>query len=266
MKAFWDLIFSDWTRSDAIAAIAVLITTTPYIWRSIRKGAVAFHHTGSIEVGYSGYGPTIGLTGTLQATGRDQFVTKMKVSVTRTADHATEGFDWLIVRPYVFSLSDPVAPDGTALYEIPSSFLIPLKQPHKFNILFAGTRIQEGIQRQLRGLRATWQAYLSNLDPKLISAEQGKKVIETFRQSSNAYSDAYTAVDRLFQWSPGSYSLKLYLSTDRGLDTTYKTAFSLTDDESKQLRLNTYITTETALGNEDQVYNFIYAQYQEPMR
>jgi hypothetical protein len=226
---------------------------------------VAFHRTGTIEVGYSGYGPTIGLTGTLQATGRDQFVTSMKVNVTIKTDGAQQSFEWLVLRPYTFSLSSNQPPGSDVILEMPSSFLIPQNQPHKFNTLFAETRLQVDIQRHLLDLRESWQAFILDTGSNAALLEGGiESAVEGFRNSSTKFSETYTEIDRLFPWTPGSYTLSLRLTTDRELDVTYKTAFTVSEAESKRLRLNTYLVARAALVNEDRTFDFVYAQYQSP--
>ncbi|MFH1709378.1 MAG: hypothetical protein ABIF71_15880 [Planctomycetota bacterium] len=71
-------------------------------------GRIDIYETGNLEAGFCELGPTIGLTGTLRATGADMFVRRMKVVVTDAQNKHFE-FEWNVFRnrpmprPYFFA-------------------------------------------------------------------------------------------------------------------------------------------------------------------
>jgi len=55
-----------------VAIIALIQPWVVYLWKKfVRKGEIKLYPTGSIEVGYSSYGPTIGLHGTFRCLNQD---------------------------------------------------------------------------------------------------------------------------------------------------------------------------------------------------
>ena len=58
-----------------IALVALILPSAIWAWSNyVRRGVIDIHETWAIEVGFSSYGPTIGLNGTLQAVHHDRFV------------------------------------------------------------------------------------------------------------------------------------------------------------------------------------------------
>ena len=54
-----------------IATVALVQPWMIALWkRFVRPGTIDIHETGTIEIGYSSFGPTIGLRGTLREIGR----------------------------------------------------------------------------------------------------------------------------------------------------------------------------------------------------
>ena len=70
-----------------VAAVALVQPWVIGLWKKFfRPGTIDIHETGTIEVGYSGFGPTIGLRGTLRAVHRDQFVRDIQLAVAKLKD------------------------------------------------------------------------------------------------------------------------------------------------------------------------------------
>jgi len=114
------------------ALIAFVALVRPDIARMFDRltATIEMHPAGRLEVGFSNFGPTIGVQGTLQAIGSDKFISFSKVAVERVADNLRYEFQWAVFRPQSFSS----APQQT--FEIASGFLLSVASPRRFNIQF----------------------------------------------------------------------------------------------------------------------------------
>src|SRR5438552_10322360 len=82
-----------------VAVVALIQPWVIALWRRFfRPGTIDIHETGTIEVGYSGFGPTIGLRGTLRAVHRDQFVRDIQVAIAKVKDGSKHSFEWVVFR------------------------------------------------------------------------------------------------------------------------------------------------------------------------
>jgi hypothetical protein len=117
-----------------LAALALLQIWAIALWRRfVSRGVVHIYPTASIEIGFSSYGPTVGLLGTLRAQGRDVFVRRMRDHVVRLRDRAEHHFNWRAFRPHVI----PLVPTAPQTLEIASSFLVTAQAPRQYNVFFA---------------------------------------------------------------------------------------------------------------------------------
>ena len=125
-----------WSIGDlalaATAVIALVALLRPDIERLFqrRRAVIDVHSAGRLEVGFSNFGPTLGLQGTMQAINADEFISFSKVIVVSVADNLRHEFQWGVFRPQSFP--------GTAqqTFEIASGFLLSVASPRRFNIQF----------------------------------------------------------------------------------------------------------------------------------
>src|SRR2546428_9072098 len=79
--------------SLALSIFAILQVWIYGVWkRYFRRGIIEVYETGLIEIGYSLFGPTIGLNGTLRALHHDVFIRTIELTVTRESDGATHSY------------------------------------------------------------------------------------------------------------------------------------------------------------------------------
>lgn len=88
-----------WTALATVLAFVALIQ--PWLlgaWRRLyKRGTVDIHETGKIEIGYSGFGATVGIMGTLRARDCDKQRSRWRKNFAKT------GFRWfrpLVCLPY----------------------------------------------------------------------------------------------------------------------------------------------------------------------
>jgi hypothetical protein len=85
--------------TSVVALIALIQPWAVYLWKKfIRKEEINLYPTGSIEVGYSSFGPTIGLNGTFRCLNQDVFVNSISVEIIKQKDKSTHSFDWGVFR------------------------------------------------------------------------------------------------------------------------------------------------------------------------
>lgn len=101
-------------------------------WRRLRKGKIQIHESGTIEIGYGSFGPTIALIGTLRCLHKDVFVDRIVLQVTRVKDNAEHYLNCHAFRPNSIPLSQANPPS----FEVASSFLVTTTDAHKYNIFF----------------------------------------------------------------------------------------------------------------------------------
>jgi hypothetical protein len=149
-----------WSIGDlaltATAVIALVALLRPDIERVFqrRKAVIDVHPAGRLEVGFSNFGPTIGLQGTMQAINGDEFIGFSRVTVERVADNLRHEFQWAVFRPQSFS--------GTAqqTFEIASGFLLSIASPRRFNIQFHDSATADNFRQSLIDLQRLWMDYL----------------------------------------------------------------------------------------------------------
>src|ERR1700682_1369881 len=82
-----------------VATVALIQPWIIALWRkAFRPGSIDIHETGTIEIGYSSFGPTVGLRGTLRAVHHDQFVRIIDLTVIKEKDAARHFFPWVVFR------------------------------------------------------------------------------------------------------------------------------------------------------------------------
>jgi hypothetical protein len=233
-------------------------------WKKyIRKGTINLYETGTIEIGYSTFGPTIGLNGTLRAINKEVFIKSIDLLVIREKDKSQHIFKWIAFRPpkIDFAGTQPIS------MEIPSSFLVSLGAPHRFNIVFNDNDLFEDIRPLFNDYIKEWYKVveqLTKIPPSPSGVFQSEiatkqiEIIEEFRKNK-IHVDTYTALDRKCYWEPGSYSLKVNIRTSKPDEVfTNNYRFSITEPDSKNLKLNVITMLEEPVSNYLRVQNYPY--------
>ena len=114
----------------------------------VHRRRIKIYPSGSPEIGYSVFGPTIGLYGTLRALNGDVFVRQIRVKVHRIRTNGEHWFAWLAFRSPVMMLGESAAPPP----ELPSSFIVSSSQPYRYNITFHDADIGEEIRPHMQRL------------------------------------------------------------------------------------------------------------------
>jgi len=249
-----------------ILIVAVLALAQPWllaIWRKFfRKGKIDIFPSGTIEAGYSAFGPTIGLSGTLRCTNQNLFVTSINLEITKQKDSSKHLFDWTFFR------SQKLTSKGQeAEFELPYSFMLSTSQPKRYNISFVDTNTRQEMQKIIQKVRQAWTDLISPeiqtgipLTAEIISTKYHNEF-----SKSKTHVDAYTQLDRLCYWEPGQYSITLKVYTSRPnqpFEERWK--FNLEEEQIKAIRLNVVkILQDICMVPSYGQYNFAYPIYEE---
>lgn len=247
-----------WLLANVVAVVALVQPYLYWLWKKyFRRGRIEVHEATKIEVGFSGFGPTLGLLGTLRAVHEDQFVRSVELVVTRDRDSLCRKLEWLALRPASVVLG---APAQTSL-ELASGFMLLTSQPFKYNIFFTDPQFQTRLATVVDALRGHWFNFLLAATggdaPQEVSEVYGRFVQE------RTHVDAYTEIDRMFDWQPETYTAEMRVNTanpDRRFHRVFH--FSLTEEQIALLRLNALTVLREVCGQPvDGLYNFAYCGY-----
>jgi hypothetical protein len=228
-----------------LALFAIIEFWAKVLWdKYFRQGKIDYYETGTVVVGYTPGGPTIGLSGTLRALNRDVFIRSIDLLVVRGKDKAQHNFKWTAFQ----SPKIDIAGGQVASMEIPSGFMVSPNSPHRFNIVFNDNDLFKDIRPLLNAYYSEWYRTAEELNkiwppltgtpPSKDILEQQFAVIERFR-NSKIHVDTYTALDRKCYWEQDDYQLIINVTTSKPNKTfPKKYRFAITEADSKIIKLN----------------------------
>jgi hypothetical protein len=236
-----------------VALIALVQVWLVEIWRRFfRRGSVDIVETGRIEVGFSNFGPTLSLYGTLRAVHHDHFVSSITLVVTRERDGATHDFRWEAFRSGA----------SNSTIELPAAFLITTSEPHRYGIVFVDPTTQAEVDAILAPIRQAWVAEVQGHNPPLATPAEVEAFYNNEFMPQPLHAQAHADLQRALYWNPGRYALEMTVHTSRPTAPFTRTwAFVLTDENLASLRLNAIPTLRETCGRTAQ-YNFAYPDYQ----
>lgn len=254
-----------------IAAIALIQPWVLALWkRYVQRGYIEALPAGNLEIGFSTFGPTVGLLGALRSHNRDAFVNEMCVKVTRTADKASRTLKWRAVR------SNEMTIGGLAQVQITFASGTPVRAdaPFKYNILFSQdafladqrTLAQQLMQHWHSFVQATIQGLAADVRNQVLADTQNPLVTEMFFAQFNLTDDCARdlreALAREFYWSPGEYEIELTVDVGQPMRSHIRRwKFTLDTNEVDNLEKNKDLCIRELCGLATQ-YNFANPMYQ----
>jgi hypothetical protein len=248
-----------WDTRTAVAVVALIQPYVAWIWRRfIRPGFIDIHPTGNVEVGFSTFGPTIGMQGTLRSVHRDFFVSSISLDVTRLSDGAKHRFEWGAFRPNALVVGAHKDPQ----FEIPYGFFLSTTSPRLYNIFFFDAATQGEVREPVNALQRAWHDSLREARILPEQTEEKKAHYESSFASRSVHIDTFTTAGRLNYWQRGRYELKMRVQTtrpNREFDQTWR--FTLTPTDSDLLHTNSVSIVRETCGQETQ-FGFAYPSYE----
>lgn len=283
--------FLNWSMEQWAFVIAVVAFFQPlaiFLYKRIFKsGAIDIYETGTLEIGYSSGGATIGLAGTLRAFDRDMFFVRAFLTLTTPEGGSPRRFECFVFRKSKSVLGQTGAAlgqTGEVSVERPTSFMVPEAQPYQFDFLFNDVALNQELRLALQNMIRAWQALLQQ-DGEVVAAQQFATVSQ-YTSTPDAqhalaaainnaylkfsgtpeYLSALAEVERVFYWTPGIYRLTLHIDTARPTRHHSESwSFTLPEDEVQLMRRNfTAILSELCgLPIAPGHYHFIYPPYNQ---
>lgn len=237
-------------------------------WKRLRKGSIEIYESGSIEIGYGDLGPSVALTGTLRCLEKDVFIKNINVEIVRKKDGARHNFRWYAFRPNELSLGGQSQPK----LEIAGSFLAMPTQPNRYNIFFTDSAFVAEFRPKVKPFLDQWHAYVRERfeEKGEDTMRRAAEVLGNTQFTQNLFKDfsdqgyaveTYTLLDRAFYWHEGDYGITLNVQAAKPERSFTKTwSFSLSQEDSERLRLNTVGTLQSICGVQVTL-NFAYPEY-----
>lgn len=244
-----------------LVAVAALLRPEFTKFIQTQRSNVELFFSARTEVGFSDFGPTFAVIGTLRASGCDQMIRRISLTIVRISDNATHEFDWSIFRRINYLQQQ------NSELEVASAFLVPVSQPRKINILFNDETTQDSFKEQLLGLRNQFrnhcQAESIMIDPSN-QVEFNHIVHQFFEAPDKPHMPAYNKISKDFYWEPGKYSVNVLVETQSPSKSfIFRRRFSLSDEESELLRLNAVMLLDAACFVQPVNYNFAHVKWDE---
>lgn len=228
----------------AALALALAALLRPEVERQLRRRLLRLdlQPIRKVDIGFSDWGPTIGLTASFHGHDEDQFVVDASLAVLRDDDADSHRFSWAAF------LSARLGADiGEAT--APGAFAVSRIEPRQVNILFQDIATQRRYADGLRALRRRFADFMAfqRLRPEIMSQHDLGREIAVFRGSTHYDPAAADEAGGVFYWEPGHYSLKLTIQT-AAAPQTHAYRFALSSEESAELRENVRRMEDVCLG------------------
>jgi hypothetical protein len=258
-----------WLEQWGTLIVAFVALIQPWIVflykRFFKTPEIHIFKAGKIEIGYSGFGPTIGLNGTLNVENKDVFVQAIDLKLVRESDHSTHDYEWSLFRSNKVRLSQITDME----FELASGLMLSTSQPHRFNILFVENKAQQELVTELQKVQKAWSDFywqkliVKNQDNPAISPEQQRLAIYDEFSKSPLHVDTWNKVDRARYWNAGSYSLTMIVKTsnpDKSFTSIWR--FSIDEADAIQLSYNSTEIMRSACNAGSGVWNFANCVYE----
>lgn len=251
------LYWPDWLTA-VVAVVALAQVWVIALWQKFfRRGKLEIHESRLIEIGYSNFGPTIRLLGTLRALHREAFVTRMVIDVVRKLDSARMSFDWRARCSTSFTSGQP---EQTTM-QVACSFLIPANSSQSYDLLFASEDFEARHITRFQAWIKDWHQRASNLPPDGADTKQSlDEAFDAFFRERQT-TEFYMQLERDFIWSGGEYTLQLKVECADGMESSKSWQVTLPDEDARQLRLNIIGAMRGACGL-DGYYHRAYRRYE----
>jgi len=252
-----------------IAIVALIQPWVRTLWKKcFQQGKIEIYRTGDIEIGYSAFGTTIGLNGTLRCINRDLFVQSIKLKLTKQKDSSKHDFEWGAFR------SEQLSTKGREVSAtLPRGFILSTISPFPYSIQFHDAELKSDIIKKLIKLKNEWSKVIYDVGrPEMLRIlsqhtpfpPELDALYKNFSKSE-IHVSSFTSLDRMCYWEASKYTMKLTISTskpDKFFNKIYK--FTLTEQDIQLIRLNIVKLLQDVCGHPSiGDYFFAYPKYEE---
>lgn len=179
------------------------------VWRNfINKPKLSNYITNMAEVGYSHYGPTFAVAGTLGSLNAVILVHNICAEVTSLESKASHFMDWFAFRPAHYVMGNFSGMDLT----MASKFSIAPNHSHEHNTLFIDANRFSEMKSALTVIKNSWEEAL------FVAAKDGKTIntASLFAEFKDLkiVAGAMERLKTMNYWEPGEYSVKVRVTTE----------------------------------------------------
>lgn len=226
-------------------ALALLALSQPWViaaWkRFASRPRVKIYPHRFIEIGYSGFGATITLRGSLRCENRDVFVHSMGIEVIRSKDGAKKKLDWFAKKEEraIFASSGASATQEETSVSMPTGFLIGPTIPVAVSNFFCDAQFLQEATPLLSKLKAEWTQHIGPSVSSVGTAGfDSVTEITEFSKKSGTVGALLEYIDQEFFWLPGAYQLVVSAEIDGHASVKKVIAVDLSSEDSRKLKGN----------------------------
>ncbi|HRZ40003.1 MAG TPA: hypothetical protein P5246_03240 [Candidatus Omnitrophota bacterium] len=171
------------------------------LWASLFGGvSISNYISKELEVGFSNYGPSLGIGGVFSVKDKHEFVHKITLHVDTDEGHDQHDLEWFAVREHDF-----IAGDFSGMHaKSPSKFMVVPLNPYTYDLVFVDNTCYAEMKPFLQELRAYWHMS-PKFDPKMTSLP------EHFLKRDDVL-ECFKNIELLCYWRPGLYNLSMKVS------------------------------------------------------
>lgn len=222
-------------------------------------GHLDYYPSGSLEIGFGIFGPTVCIRGSLASPVFDRFITRVDFNLRRPADKPKLPFDWMLFRSTSIHATGGNIKEEDQL-QLCSPFVLKGGGVERKDILFACPTLRPIASKCLQLLDIKWKNHLSEHGLDKTPAEI-RKLGGQFLRDDKDVNETTTMFFATCIWEPGTYEGDLTFSSgypNRRFE--YKFSFDLNPGDVATIQVNREKILSAVLFPEPVVYGMAYPE------
>ncbi len=198
------------------------------IWSSFFGGVSISHHISEdLEIGFSGYGPSLGMRGVFSVKDKHEFVHKITLHIETNDKSDQHELEWFAFREHDFMTGDFSGMHAKS----PSKFMVVPLNPYNYNIVFVDNTCYAEMKPYLQELKMYW-----HLGPKY--NPQLNALPEDFLKRSDVL-ECLKNIEPLCYWHAGHYQITMtVIAGANSQELLFKRSFEIEEQHPIVLKNN----------------------------
>jgi len=201
-------------------------------WKEFLPKPKLKHYVSSvIEVGFTQYGPTLVISGTLTTTSKVMFIQEISVILERKRDGSRHLLNWFAFLPHSYNFQGLKGID----LKMAAKFMV-TPEPYKYHIVFSDQDRYAYIKPVLTTIKEEWGKILQD-HPH----QNQEELFAAFLQEPVAIT-SLKELQKMSYWETGEYDVIINVATVKPKqDFQVKKSFRMTEDDIRGLKHNPVI-------------------------